>query len=107
MALPVDTSKVTVLCGAPPQPLLDRETGQQRTSPSGDPMFRTDLIVLGSGRPEVIGVRTATTPKVPGLGLPLAVTGLTISTFTTKDGNTGVFYDAATIEPAKGTREAS
>jgi len=35
------------------------------------------------------------------------VTGFTVSTFTAKDGGTGVFYEADTVEPAKTAREAS
>jgi hypothetical protein len=35
------------------------------------------------------------------------VTAFTISTFTTRDGTTGVFYEAGAIEPARATREAS
>ena len=57
--------------------------------------------MLGAGRPEVLGVRTATPPKALAVGAPLAVSGLTVSTFTAKDGGTGVFYEAAAIEPAK------
>jgi hypothetical protein len=107
MALPVDTSKVTVLCGGPSQPVVDRVTGEHRTNREGQALFRTEVIVLGSGRPEVLGLRTANQPKPVGIGAPLAVTGFTVSTFTAKDGGTGVFYEADAIEPAKPAREAS
>jgi len=107
MALPVDTNKIIILCGGPPQPVVDRVTGEHRTNREGQALFRTEVIVLGSGRPEVLGVRTATPPRALAIGAPLAVSGLTVSTFTTKDGGMGVFYEAATIEPGKTQKEAS
>ena len=106
MALPVDTNKIIVLCGGPPQPVVDRVTGEHRTNREGQALFRTEVIVLGSGRPEVLGVRTATPPRALAVGAPLAVSGLTVSTFTTKDGGMGVFYEAASIEQGKAQKEA-
>jgi hypothetical protein len=107
MALPVDTNKITVLCGTAPQPVVDRVTGEHRTNREGQALFRTEVIVLGTGRPEVFGVRTATPPKPLVVGAPLVVSDLTVSTFTAKDGGTGVFYEATSIEPAKNAREVS
>jgi hypothetical protein len=107
MALPIDTAKLTVLCGTPPTPVVDRVTGELRTNREGVPLFRTELVVMGAGRPEVLGVRTARDPKGLSVGTPVTVTGFTISTFTTKDGTTGVFYEAGAIEPTRPTKEAS
>ena len=107
MALPVDTTKLTVLCGGPPTAVVDRETGEHRTNRDGQSLFRTEVVVVGHGRPEVFGVRTAKEPKGLAVGAPVNVTAFTISTFTTRDGSTGVFYEAAAIEPAQATREAS
>jgi hypothetical protein len=69
--LPVDTSILTVLCGGAPGPVVDRETGEHKTNRDGIPLFRTDLVVMGQGRPEVVGVRTAKEPK----GLVVGTTG--------------------------------
>ena len=107
MALPVDTRSLTVLCGNPPAPMLDRDTGEHRRNREGVPLFRTELVVMGQGRPEVLGVRTAREPKGLSIGTPVSVTAFTISTFTTKDGTTGVFYEAGAIEAARATKEAS
>ena len=107
MPLPVDTTKLTVLCGGPPSPVLDRETGEHRTNREGQALFRTDVVALGLGRPEVFGVRTPKEPKGIAVGTTLNVTALTVSTFTTRDGGTGVFYEATALEAAKGTRETS
>jgi len=103
MALPLDVTKLTVLCGGPPQPVVDRETGEHRTDREGRPLYRTDLVVLGSGRPELLGVRTPKEPKGIALGAQVAASGLSVSTFTARDGGTGVFYEAASLEPAKAT----
>lgn len=107
MALPIDTTKLTVLCGAPPTAVVDRDSGEQRTNRDGEALFRTELIVLGGGRPQVLGVRTAKEPKGLVTGVPVHVTGFTVSTFVARDGGTGVFYEAAAVEPAKAVREAS
>jgi hypothetical protein len=107
MALPLDTSKMTVLCGNSPVPIVDRDSGEIKTTRDGVPLFRTELVLMGAGRPEVLGVRTAKEPKGLGIGMPVTVHAFTISTFTTRDGTTGVFYEAAAIEPARATKEAS
>jgi hypothetical protein len=107
MALPVDTNKLTVLCGNTPVPILDRDSGEHRTNQEGLPLFRTEVVVMGQGRPEVLGVRTAREPKGLSIGAPVTVTAFTISTFTTRDGTTGVFYEAGAIEATRPTKEVS
>jgi hypothetical protein len=106
MALPLELTKSIVLCGGPPQAVLDPETGTQRTTREGLPLYRTEVIVIGHGRPELFGVRTTKEPKGLVVGAPVALTAPTISTFTTRDGTTGVFYEAGAIEPARAAREA-
>ena len=113
MALPIDTTILTVLCGAPPTPVVDRDTGEHRTNRDGEALYRTELVVLGGGRAQIVGVRTAKEPKGLGAGTAVQVAGLTVSTFTTKDGGTGVFYEASALEAlaaapsARTTKEAS
>jgi hypothetical protein len=107
MALPLELTKLIVICGGPPQAIPDPETGKQKTNRDGQLLFRTEVIVVGNGRPELFGVRTTKEPKGLVVGAPIAITAPTISTFTTRDGTTGVFYEAAAIEPARATREAS
>ena len=104
MALPVDTSKLTVLCGSPPTPVLDRDTGEHRKDLAGVALFRTDLVVMGSGRPQVLGVRTAGEPKGLSVGVAVSTAELTVTTFTARDGGTGVFFEASSIEPSKAAR---
>lgn len=105
MALPIDTTKLSVLCGAPPSAVIDRDSGEQRTNRDGEALFRTELVVIGAGRPEVLGVRTTREPKGLAIGSPVNVIGFTVSTFVARDGGTGVFYEAAAIEPTKTPKE--
>ena len=107
MALPLELTKLIVLCGGPPQAVLDPETGKQRANRDGELLFRTEVIVVGNGRPELFGVRTTKEPKGLVVGGAISLTAPTIATFTTRDGTTGVFYEAAAIEPARAAREAS
>ncbi len=107
MALPIDTTTLTVLCGGAPTAVVDRETGEHRTNRDGETLFRTEVIVLGSGRALVLPVRTTKEPKGLTAGSPVRLTGFSISTFVARDGGTGVLYEAGSIEPVKVGREAS
>ena len=107
MALPIDTTRLTVVCGMSPEAVLDRDTGQPKSNQDGEALFRTELVVMGEGRSQVVSVRTANEPKGIATGTAVRVTGFTVSTFTAKDGGNGIFYEAAAIEPAKPLREAS
>lgn len=107
MALPVDTTKLLLLCGAPPEAVLDYGTGEQKKNRDGDALYRTEVIVMGFGRPQVVGVRTAKEPKGLVTGAPVSVNGLSVSPFVTRDGSTGVLYEAVSVEPAKAARETS
>lgn len=106
MALPVDTTKLTVLCGGPPAAVLDRETGQHRKNAKGEALYRTDVVVMGLGRPQVLSVRTTSEPKGLATGVPLALAELSVTTFTARDGGTGVLFEATGIEPSKAPRVA-
>ena len=107
MALPVDSSKLLLLCGSPPEALLDYESGAHKKNRDGDALYRTEVIVMGFGRPQVVGVRTPREPKALLTGAPVTITGFSMSPFTTRDGGTGVLYEAAAIEPARGTKDAA
>lgn len=107
MALPLDVSKLTVFCGGEAQPVVDRATGEHRSDRDGHLLYRTDVIVVGAGRPEILGVRTPKEPKGLVLGAPVSTPGLTVSTFTTRDGTTGVFYEAQAVEAVKAAGGAS
>ena len=107
MALPVDSTKLLLLCGAPPEAVLDYESGEHKRNKEGDALYRTEVIVMGFGRPQVVGVRTPKEPKGLVVGTPVVIPGFSVSPFTTRDGGTGVLYEASAVEPAKATREAA
>ena len=105
MALPVDSSKLLLVCGSPPEAVLDYESGVHKKNRDGEALYRTEVIVMGFGRPQVVGVRTPKEPKALVAGTPVTVTGFSMSLFTTRDGGTGVFYEASAIEPARGSKD--
>lgn len=105
MALPVDASKLLLLCGAPPEAVLDYESGEHKKNREGEALYRTDVIVMGYGRPQVVGVRTPKEPKGLVVGTPVVIAGFAVSTFSGRDGGTGVLYEATSVDPAKATRE--
>ncbi len=84
---------------------MDRETGEHRTNRDGQLLFRTELVVIGVGRPEVVSVRTPNEPKGLAVGGRVAVSAFTVATFNARDGGTGVFYEATAIEPARAAKE--
>lgn len=105
MALPVDASKLLLLCGAPPEAVLDYESGEHKKNREGEALYRTEIIVMGFGRPQVVAVRTPKEPKGLVTGAPVAIPGFAVSTFSGRDGGTGVLYEAASVEAVKATRE--
>jgi hypothetical protein len=105
MALPVDSSKLLLLCGAPPEALLDYESGEHKKNRDGEALYRTEVIVMGFGRPQVVGVRTPREPKALVVGAPVTIPGFSVAPFTTRDGGSGVLYEATAIEQAKGTKD--
>ena len=107
MALPVDTSKLLLLCGAPPEAVVDYESGEHKKNRDGEALYRTEVIVMGFGRPQVVGVRTPREPKGLSVGNPVNIPGFSISPFTTRDGGTGILYEASSVEPARTTRDAA
>lgn len=107
MALPVDTTKLSIICGAPPEALRDYQSGELRKNREGEQLFRTEIVVMGFGRPQVCAVRTAKEPKGLALGAPVTVSAFSVSSFQSSDGGTGVYYEAERIEPARATRETA
>jgi len=99
MGLPVDTSKATVICGQAPEAMVDRRTGERRTNRDGLALWRVWLVLLGDDEPKAMNVRTTIEPKGLVKGQPVAVTGLTASSWTNPEGREMELFDAASIEP--------
>src|SRR5579863_2616856 len=106
MELPIDITKLTFIVGGPPEPVLDFDTGAQRKSPDGAPLFQVDMMVTGRGRPEVVRVRTAKEPKGLAQGAVVTPAGLVIIPWS-RNGKNGVSYNAASVEAARATGSTS
>ena len=104
MALPVDTTKLMLLCGAPPEAMLD-QSGEHRKNRAGEELYRTEVVVMGFGRPQLCSIRTAKEPKGLVVGSAVVAPGFSVSSFQAKEGGTGILYEAQSVEPAKAQRE--
>lgn len=106
MRLPLDSSGITFLAVAPPEPVLDFETKQPRTDESGARLFSTNVVALHDGAAEVLQVKVAGEPGKFSQGTPLKVSGLTAQPWTMGD-RSGISYRAERIESATATSPRS
>jgi hypothetical protein len=74
--LPIDTSQLTFVGGAPARPLTDFETKQLKADLTTDePLYNVQVVALDSEGAEVIQLKMAGDPKV-GKGAMLKLEGL-------------------------------
>ena len=71
MKWPIDTSAFSFMGSLPPEPVLDRQTQQQKVDVNGEPLYCMELMCFWEEGAEVLTVRFPGTPPV-GLrqGLP-------------------------------------
>lgn len=106
MKLPIDTSGLTFLAAAAPEPVLDFETKATKVDESGLTIFAVQVVALTDGGAEVLAVKVAGEPKGIVQGSPVKLTGLTAQPWAMGD-RTGVAFRASRIEPAGTGRPAS
>jgi hypothetical protein len=106
MKLPIDTSGLTFLAAAAPEPVLDFETKAIKVDESGLTIFAVQVVALTDGGAEVVAVKVAGEPKGVVQGSPVKLTGLTAQPWAMGD-RTGVAFRASRIEPAGAGRPAS
>jgi hypothetical protein len=63
--LPIDTSAVSFIAVVPPEPVLDRQTGQQKADANGEPLYSIELVCIGAEGDEILSVNFPGTPR-PG-----------------------------------------
>lgn len=98
MKLPINSSSMSFLSVAPPQPVTDFETRQPRTDENGAPLFSAQIVALSDGEAEVIAIKVAGDPGRFGQGIALKVTGLIAQPWTMGE-RSGISYRAEKIEP--------
>lgn len=106
--LPIDTSALMFFDTVPPEPLLDRQTKQQRADDNGEPLNTievTCIVAGGSGKAggEIVSVRfPGALPAGIRPGTPVKLTGLTVTDYTV-EGRFGLTFRAARVESLNGS----
>ncbi len=107
LKLRLNTTGSTFLVSKDPEPALDYNTQAPKIDKEGRPIYIVQLVKLDEqGGAEVMGV------KVPGKPVGLSpktyvnVLGLTASPWSKKDGNSGISFEADSIEAAGTTPKA-
>lgn len=101
MSLPIDTSKVKFLTGDDVKPQIVYETGAQKTTRDGQPIFQVPIVAFpAGGAAEILKVKTLGEPKGLALHAPVRVIGLEVRPWTMSDkSGAGLTYWATSIEP--------
>ena len=86
------------LCASEPEPVLDFQTRQPKTTPDGEPLFSVQLIVLNKGPAEVIKVKVPGRPKGLQQGTAVQVSGL-VAQHWVNGARSGLAFRADSIEP--------
>lgn len=106
MKLPIDTSGITFLAAAPPEPVLDYDSKAPKLDESGQAVFAVQLVALTGGGAEVLSVKLTGEPKGIAQGIAVRVTGLIAQPWALGD-RSGVAFKATRIEPTTMARSAS
>jgi hypothetical protein len=101
--LPVDTSAMTLVAMAAPEPVVDFTTRQPKADPSGQPLFTVQVAAMYGDQGEVLAVKVAGQPAGIRPGMAVEVDGLVAQPWELGD-RSGVSYRAASICPADGTK---
>ena len=100
MKLPIDTSAITFMVAAPPEPVRDFETKRQKPDPeTGLPLYGVQLVALADASAEIIGVKVPGEPPDLPQGTSVRVVGLVATPWAMGD-RSGVAFRASRIEPA-------
>jgi hypothetical protein len=101
--LPVDTSAMTLVAMAPPEPVVDFATRQPKADASGLPLYTVQVAAMFQDQGEVLAVKVAGEPAGIGAGAPVQVTGLVAQPWELGE-RSGISYRAASIRPADGVK---
>ena len=95
----IDTSAFSFMGSLPPEPVLDRQTKQQKTGANGEPLYSMELMCFSEEGAELLTVSFPGAPPV-GLkpGMPVKVTSLSVS-HCPIDARYGLKFRATKVEP--------
>lgn len=100
MKLKIDTSDLTFLLVAQPQPVRDFESGRAKVE-DGQPVFSVRVVAMdpGSGEAEIIAVKVPGEPVGLAPGAPVVVSELTAQPWSIGD-KFGVAFRATAVDSA-------
>jgi hypothetical protein len=101
--LPVDTSAMTLVAMAAPEPVVDFATRQPKADANGQPLFTVQVAAMYADQGEVLAVRVAGQPAGIGPGMAVEVVGLTAQPWELGD-RSGIAYRAAAIRPTEAVK---
>jgi hypothetical protein len=92
--LPIDTSAISFIDVMTAEPVLDRQTKQQKADVNGEPPYWTELVCIGQEGGKFPG----TPPAGIRQGMPVTVRGPMVTDWAIVD-RFGVTFRAAKVEP--------
>ena len=99
MRLPVDTSAMTLVAMAAPEPVVDFTTRQPKADANGLPLYTVQVAAMFADQGEVLAVKVAGQPTGINPGMAVEVAGLVAQPWALGE-RSGVSYRAAAIHPA-------
>jgi len=101
--LPVDTSVMTLVAMAAPEPVVDFATRAPKADAAGLPLYTVQVAAMFGDQGEVLAVKVAGEPAGITAGAPVQLAGLVAQPWELGD-RSGISYRAASIRPADGVK---
>jgi hypothetical protein len=99
----VDTSVMTLVAMAPPEPVVDFATRAPKADAAGLPLYTVQVAAMFGDQGEVLAVKVAGEPAGITAGAPVQISGLVAQPWELGD-RSGIAYRAASIRPADGSK---
>ncbi len=103
MRLPVDTSAMTLVAMAAPEPVVDFATRQPKADANGLPLYTVQVAAMFQDQGEVLAVKVAGEPAGITAGMAVQLAGLVAQPWELGE-RSGIAYRAASIRPVDGAR---
>src|SRR6266545_5093243 len=101
--LPVDTSAMTLVAMAAPEPVVDFATRAPKADGNGLPLYTVQVAAMFEDQGEVLAVKVAGEPAGITAGLAVHIAGLVAQPWELGD-RSGIAYRAAAIRPTDGVK---
>ncbi len=103
MRLPVDTSLMTLVAMAAPEPVVDFATRQPKADAAGLPLYTVQVAAMFGDQGEVLAVKVAGEPAGLTAGAAVQISGLVAQPWELGE-RSGISYRAVSIRPVDGAR---